>query len=167
MNDILNLLLFFCYGWITWQDFKSREVYLVSFVLLSLLIAIRSILVITPDAELIQTNCAILGIIVSMVALYYILRYGLKFIERLKSGIGLGDILLIPVLLICFSSFNLILFLVLSILISLLYWIVNQFTNSKESTIPLAGIQTLLLNIIIILEQTGYFNSYTDLITLY
>jgi len=167
MNGILNMLLFLCYGWITLQDFKTREVYLISFLLLGVLLSAKSIFVIMPDTELIQANCAVLGIIVSMVALYYMFRYGLKFMEKLKSGIGLGDLLLVPVLVVCFSPFNFILFLILSLFVSLFFWAVSHTSNSKEATVPFAGIQTLLLNIVIIMEQTGYFNSYTDLISLY
>ena len=163
MKSLIDLLLFLCYGWITWQDFKTREVYLISFILLGGLLAIRFIFTKIPDIELVLANCAILGIILSMLVFYYLIRYGLKFLERLKSGMGFGDILMIPVLITCFSPFNFILFLVVSLMISLIYWTFNQM----EATVPLAGIQALLLNLIIIMELIGVFDSYKDFVTIY
>lgn len=167
MEGWITLFLFLGYGWITWQDFKLREVYLISYILIWGLLTTKFIFLKSIDLGVVKVNCAILGIVLSSLVFYYLLRYGLNFLERLKTGIGFGDILLLPVLITSFSPFNFVLFLVVSLLISLIYWTVNQLLISKEPTVPLAGIQTLLLNLIIIMELTGYFNSYIDLVLLY
>lgn len=167
MGIWITLFLFLGYGWITWQDFKSREVYLISYILIWGLLVIKFIFLKSFDLETVKVNGAILGIVLSLLVSYYLLRYGLNFMERLKTGIGFGDILILPVLVANFSTFNFVLFLIVSLLISLIYWGVNQLSTPKEPTVPLAGIQALLLNLIIIMELTGVFDSYMDLVTIY
>ncbi len=167
MESWITLFLFLGYGWITWQDFKLREVYLISYILIWGLLSTKFIFLKSIDLGTIKVNCAILGIVLSLLVFYYLLRYGLNFLERLEAGIGFGDILLLPVLITSFSPFNFAFFLVVSLLISLIYWGINQLLISKEPTVPLAGIQTLLLNLIVIMERAGYFNSYVDFVSLY
>ncbi len=164
MERINDLLLTGGFLWITWQDIKYRKVYLYSYLMIYALYGIRFMLFKHPPMDVVWINLLVTGILVVTLLLYYLLRYGFKTGNKIKSSIGIGDLLLIPVLTASFSPGNFVLFLIISFIIALSYGIISRSASKRDLTIPLAGIQSLLLAIVLILECAGLWNSWNDLI---
>ena len=164
MERINDLLLTGGLLWIAWQDFKYRKVYLSSYLMIYALYGIRFMFFKHPPMDVVWINLLVTGILVVTLLLYYLLRYGLKTGNKVKSSIGMGDLLLIPVLTASFSPGNFVLFLIVSYIIALSYGIIIRLIRKRDITIPLAGIQSLLLAIVLILESAGLWNSWNDLI---
>lgn len=164
MERINDLLLTGGFLWITWQDIKYRKVYLYSYLMIYALYGIRFMLFKHPPMDAVWINLLVTGILVVTLLLYYLLRYGFKTGNKIKSSIGIGDLLLIPVLTASFSPGNFVLFLIISFIIALSYGIISRLASKRDLTIPLAGIQSLLLAILLILESAGLWNPWNDLI---
>ncbi len=145
MKVFLILFLSLTFFWIAWQDLKHRNVLVISFIICYLLAGIFLNLYKKPNWNDILFNLAIVGFMVSFTGIYYILRYRLKFIERLKRSIGLGDMAMVPILVLYFGSYGFLLFLLISFSLCLLYWVLAQ----KNQLIPLAGIQSLMLPVLL------------------
>ncbi|MDD4190888.1 MAG: hypothetical protein PHI28_06140 [Mangrovibacterium sp.] len=163
MKILIDILLLGGFSWIAWQDFKCRKVYLLSFLPVFVLLAIKFIFHQSPSADLIWLNLAVMATLATGLVFYYTFRYGRGFAGVLAQSVGLGDLLLIPVLLTGFSTGNFILLLIISFVVAFSYGIVSKMSGKKETTIPLAGIQSLLLSIALILEYVGLLDPWNDL----
>ena len=149
MGVFLILFLSLAFFWIAWQDLKHRNVLVISFIICYLLTGIFLSLYQKPNWDNVLLNLAIVGFMVSFTGIYYILRYRLKFIERLKRSIGLGDIAMVPFLVLYFGPYGLLLFLVISFSLCLFYWVLAKKGQGKSLLVPLAGIQSLMLPVLL------------------
>ena len=163
MSAVIIILILVNYTSICYQDFKSREVYLANYISLYLLYIFlfyaSELQIIT---ETILLNTCIVFATVSLLATYYLLRYRIIALKKIKSSIGIGDLLIIPVFIISFTPFNFILIYIISLLASLTYFVVAGYYK-KEITIPLAGIQSVILAVCLVLNYTGIVNLHTDI----
>ena len=164
MERINDFLLTGGFLWITWQDIKYRKVYLYSYLMIYALYGIRFMLFKHPPLDVVWINLLVTGILVVTLLLYYLLRYGFKTGNKIKSSIGMGDLLLIPVLAASFSPGNFVLFLIISFVIALSYGIIIRLIRKRDITIPLAGIQSLLLSFLLTFEHISLWDPWNDLI---
>ncbi len=164
MGKLTAMLLVGGYAWISWQDFKKREVYLISYLPVFILMAVRYGYLRHPDSSFILVNLYITGIIISMLFLIYLVRYGAAFFKKIRASVGSGDLLLLPVIIVSFSPVSFVLFLVISLTTGLSYWLAGRMLHSRQTTIPLAGITTLLLALILIFQETGWFDPLQNIV---
>lgn len=132
---------------ITIQDFRFRAISWITIPLLFGFIVSRSLLIADSKNVLTSTfqNWAFLIFQMLFLIVYFSIR-NKKFEPVIQSFIGWGDILffiaIAPAL--CFGNF--LLFIVLSILFILLFYVITQALRFKSNPqIPLAGIQSLFL----------------------
>ncbi len=84
-----------------------------------------------------------------------------------KSVFGFGDLLFLIMIIPLFSPLNFIVFFIASIIFSLLvYSIINWLRIYKKQRVPLAGLQSLFLLVVIISQIFIKFSLYNDYIIL-
>ncbi|HBL77413.1 MAG: hypothetical protein A2W90_21410 [Bacteroidetes bacterium GWF2_42_66] len=100
-----------------------------------------------------------------MLFIYYLFRYKTGAFHKIRSSIGSGDVLIIPLFIFSFSPFNFIVFYMISLILSLIFSLTINFFR-KNTTIPLAGIQAIVLAACHIFHITGFINMQNDIYTL-
>lgn len=150
---ILNLL------WITYQDFKSKEIYLLSF--FTLLISFIGISVIEIPTQIIInntiSNIILLVPFLTFIPLMIVIKN--KNIKSISQAIGLGDVIFIGVLVFFLHPSYLIALILLSSILSV---VIHFFIlRKKDAQIPYAGYFSLCLTSFIcvgFLYQEKLFN---------
>jgi hypothetical protein len=140
------------------QDLKSRAVYWFLFPALAALFVALALQQL-PVREVIQAVLLNLGFVaVQLLAVWGWLSFKYKRPVRLTAGwLGWGDVLFLAVLACCFSLVNFIVFYVLGLLLILLGWPgVRRLMPGRAEHIPLAGLQALLL--LVVLGYCWYYN---------
>lgn len=168
MSVLFPIVLQITYLSIGYQDFKAREVYLLTYAILYgiFLIAILSNQF-ALNIDFIIINSCILVAVICLLLMYYIVRYQDKTVIRLKASVGWGDILMLPAFLICFSPGNLIVVFVLTLVLSLFFHVVGYLCSSQAKTIPLAGIQSVVLSILLYADFLGFMKMQVDYLPLF
>lgn len=168
MSLILSVLILIAYLSISYQDFKTREVYLLTYLVLYFLVF--TAVVTNPGSlnvdYLIINSCMLLASTCLLVA-YYLVRYGQASLSRLKASVGWGDVLMLPAFVISFSPVNMIVVFNLSLLAALIYHLICGSRSSGVQTIPLAGIQALVLSIVLIADFMGFIKMQADFYPLF
>lgn len=146
------------------QDFKSRTVYWWWFLFLYVSSAgfIKYFYNHFFSAPDFLVNVSLSLFAISLTSLYYLVRYGIIGLNRIKCSIGLGDLFMLPVLMFCFSPLNFVSFLILSFLIALTGHTVSLILKYREQTIPLAGYWSLMLIPGMLLTERGLFDIRND-----
>jgi hypothetical protein len=148
---------------ICWQDFKSRQIYLANYLVLYLLYLVSvifGIFTVKPDNIILNMHLSL--IILSMLFMYYLIRYKTEAFRRIKSSIGVGDVMMLPVFMISFSVFNFVAVYMISLIISLVYSL-GTVSFKRNSTVPFAGIQAIILTVCYILHVTGITDMQNDI----
>jgi hypothetical protein len=140
-----------CLVVIAWQDFVARRVWGVCFGLLAAAgVLYMAAGVESPRRLLVYAGCNLGFLIVQfgLLKVYFLVRRrGGAVIDRM---IGWGDILFLLATVFFFSPVNFISFYVYSLLISLLVSLIwMAFRPSVSKAIPLAGLQSLVLLVVI------------------
>lgn len=133
---------------ITYQDFKTRLIHLVSFLLLGMGIAIfisHSILFLYPLYALNVIFCVSLLITLK---LYIRIRKG-RGENLINKYIGSGDLIMLFMMCFLFNPFTYVSFLLVSCMAGISYWLFKKNSNASEIPIPLAGIMTSLLTLLL------------------
>ena len=163
MSVLFPILLLIIYLSICYQDFKAREVYLLTY---TVLYGVFLIAILTNrfalNIDFIIINTCILAAVICLLLMYYILRYQDATVIRLKASVGWGDVLMLPAFIVCFSPGNLILVFVLSLVLSLIFYVVSNSRSSRVKTIPLAGIQALVLSVLLCADFFGLLKMQVD-----
>ena len=85
-----------------------------------------------------------------------------------KEHLGIGDILFFIPLCFTFTPLNLIVFFIVALLITIIiFFVVHERYKPKNRTIPLAGVLSLYLIIIFLLEKNDILSRWVDWISLY
>ena len=145
MDVLLLVISSLAFFWIAWQDFKAKNVLVFSFFIVYVFIGLYIWKYTFPLVENVYINLAVIGFMFSTVGLYYIVRYGLNFHKRLSNSIGLGDLLMLPLIVFVFNPLGFVGFLIISFVASIFYWWILKVFKKRESLIPLAGIQSLFI----------------------
>lgn len=163
MSVLFPILLLIIYLSICYQDFKAREVYLLTY---TVLYGVFLIAILTNrfalNIDFIIINTCILAAVICLLLMYYILRYHDATVIRLKASVGWGDVLMLPAFIVCFSPGNLILVFILSLVLSLIFYVVSNSRSSRVKTIPLAGIQSLVLSVLLCADFFGLLKMQVD-----
>ncbi len=163
MFIILNILILVNYVIIACQDFKDREVSVLNYFSLYILLSTATYINRhSLNFNFIIINSLVLSAVTSLLLTYYLIKYKKKSFFKLKSSIGLGDVLMIPAFIVSFSPFNMIVVIIISLIISLLYNLIINFRQIILKTIPLAGILSLMLSLLLIADLLGLINTKND-----
>ena len=168
MSAALKVLLLITYLSICYQDFKAREVYLLAYLILYgllLLAVLKTRVFLNIDFFII--NSCILFAVTCILVMYYLIRYPHSTLSKLKTSVGWGDVLMLPAFIVSFSPVNLIVVFILSLVLSLIYYVVSNTCSSRVKTIPLAGIQSLVLSVILCAESLGFLTMKVDFFPLF
>jgi hypothetical protein len=163
MSVLFPILLLIAYLSICYQDFKAREVYLLTYAVLYgvFLISILSNRF-ALNIDFVIINTCILVAVICLLLVYYILRYQDTTVIRLKASVGWGDVLMLPAFIVCFSPGNLIVVFIFSLVLSLAFYVVSNSRSSRVKTIPLAGIQALVLSVLLSADFLGFLKMQVD-----
>ena len=146
------------------QDFKSRAVYWWWFpITLAGLIGVwKSFYGTFLFVEDSWVNLAITMVVVSLTALIYLVRKGLSGLNTLKRSIGVGDLVMVPILMYSFSPLNYLVFFISSLVIAIIGYFMLTSKSGAENTIPLAGCWSIMLFIALVLAITGHIDIRND-----
>lgn len=125
---------------ISFQDLKERKVSIWALAAFSLVIAAEAFYSLPFKQEMtnVLLNVGFLAVQFCLVFLYYYLRY--KGVKKLLSSFGGADLWVILSLTLAFSLPNFMIFMVFSLLASLLtYFVCRLLVSVVEKHIPLAG----------------------------
>jgi hypothetical protein len=151
------------------QDLRMR---MISGILLPLLLAgLVTRMFVAPGFSIYQAlfNLAFLAAQFALLTLFYILRRG-SASGLIDTHIGLGDLLLLPVLCFAFSPLNFLVFYVSALLVTLLCFLGwKRLSGKPVTTIPLAGGISAYLILVIMTGLASHFDRYNDdfLLTLF
>lgn len=168
MPTLFLVFLVVVYLFICYQDFQFREVYLLAYIVLYGIYAgaiITSSLPVNIDFVII--NSCLLIAVTSLLIIYYVVKYSSYAVIKLRTSIGMGDVLLLPAFVLSFSPGNLIIVFVSSLIISLVYHAFKVIRPDGIKTIPLAGIQSFLFSVILIADFFGICKMQVDYFPLF
>jgi len=151
------------------QDLKFKAISWVFFPLISGLLIAYQYFSTGKQIEIILINTGISAsfLLVQLLLLALYFKIAKKDFKLLLSSIGLGDVLFFFVLCFAFSPFKYVTFYIFSLIFSLITALMVGLKGSKiQSTelqlIPLAGIQAVLLVPLLILQQIGAIQIFSD-----
>lgn len=152
---ILILLALFC---MAWQDFKDRAIDWFLFPILLVLLVINSIYKEVFAWNHLLVNIGLLGAQLALLALYFRLRRGNNIFVG-EQFLGWGDVLFFAILTTAFSPLNFIVFYIISLVLTLFFFVVLTSMGKKIRHIPLAGSQAivLILAFLIDIKQWGLY----------
>ncbi|MBL7883526.1 MAG: hypothetical protein JNL69_05625 [Bacteroidia bacterium] len=152
MKIITDVFIYICLISIVYQDLKYRAVHWFIFPALFLTFGIKSLQTLTFE-ELAQHTFFNLGFVLVqliLLSVYMSIKHK-KITNIINTQLGLGDILLWICLSIAFSPTNFILFFISGLCFSLIVYLIFRFLKKDSSEeIPLAGLQSLFLTIILL-----------------
>ena len=146
------------------EDIKHRSVYVVWFIitLIGVLGFVMSSDYVSLSITNILSNLIICFFVILLTGILYFLKYKFNSAEILRKSIGIGDLLMLPIIIICFSPINFLLFCIGSIIFALLGYSIYMIFINKKVTIPLAGIWSLGLLICLILMASKIIDAQSD-----
>lgn len=129
------------------QDMKARAVSWVLFPLLTVLFLVFRLSVQPSDVVLLSATNSVLFVVVQLFVLsvWFSLRER-RWVNITHSLLGLGDVLFLLACCFLFPVWNFLLFYVMSLCIAVFYGIIR---GRERQRIPLAGLQAMLLGIIL------------------
>ena len=150
MKDLLGILFILLLGVLCFQDFKERKVTLILLVLAILMGGVLHVQ---------QQNIGVfLAIICFNLLIVFTLFFMLSMYAKIKmkqpifNVFGLGDLLFFIVLAVSFPTLSFLVIFVFSLIFSWsIYMLIKQ--HLKEKTVPLAGLQSLFLLLVLIINR--------------
>jgi len=138
------------------RDFAAREIEVYYFLLMAITVIVFC-MVRTDVVTMIQNvlvNCIQLVLLLGCLIGYYQFRYGKADSNFFNTRLGIGDLLFWIVTTPLFAPVNFILWMVVSLLFSLVvHSCVVLVSGKKHSTVPLAGLQAIILIIVLMIDQ--------------
>ncbi len=149
---------------ITYQDFKQRAIRWELLPLLLLCVLTQGYIQIGGSRLLYFGGLNLLFFVAQMILLTLYLSIKFKrWINITKKHLGLGDILFFIPMSFMFTPLNLIIFFIVALLITIIGTLAIQVLfKPTYKTIPLAGILSLYLIIILILESSTILSRWND-----
>jgi hypothetical protein len=169
MQVILLIIAVLLLSVIVYQDFTKRAI---SWFLIPMLLVVfiaNGLLQINIEEFAWYSGINLFQIILNLLGVTLLISIKEKKLTNiLNSHIGLGDILFFLLLATVFSPINFMVFYYGSILISLIvYGSIKLIDKSNQKPAPLAGLMSVMLVIVIIIEQsTSLIHFYDDFIFL-
>ncbi|WP_019037738.1 hypothetical protein [Psychroflexus tropicus] len=150
---LLSVFIIITLGYITYQDLKERQVYVVLFPLLGGLMGLKHILNSFSDPFLNAVGINLMVIGLMMLSIYLYSRFKLN--QKLFTVFGLGDLLFFICMALGFSSLNFIIIFVFSLIFSLLI----HLTLRDKNTVPLSGYMSLFLIMVYVGGELNLINN--------
>lgn len=165
---LLKITLILILFLILYQDFRFQAVSWIFFIIGFFLIIILSVKVNSLSNLFFNLSINALFILFQLSIIYFFSWFKYKKRRNIfKSVFGFGDLLFLIMIIPLFSPLNFIVFFIASIVFSLLvYSIINWLRIYKKQRVPLAGLQSLFLSIVIISQIFIKFSLYNDYIIL-
>ena len=149
---------------ILYQDFRFKAVSWIFFPV-GFIFTMYHAISLNSSIELLinlSVNVAFLLFQVVIIFLFSWFKYK-KRVNIFKSVFGLGDLLFLVMILPLFSPLNFVLFFLGSIVFSLLVYLgIKSLKLYKSERVPLAGLQSMYLIIVLISQFLFKFNLYND-----
>ena len=151
---LIQFLILGCLSLIYYQDMRYRAVSWISFPLLGLLLFFQKQWYVGVIDSLVDCGYGLLFFAVQLFLLWaYFAIKNKKPIDITKEYLGLGDVLFLLAIAFYFSPVNYVLFYIGSLIIVLIYALLQQLWLKRENLqIPLAGLQALLFGLLFILS---------------
>lgn len=160
MNFILLILFIVMLSGIVISDLKH---YAIPVYLLIPMLAIAFIRSLIANSAEIALKMALMNLllIIPVILLSVLIIYALRrnIFNPVNSLIGAGDLVFIPAVCLSFSPINFIVFFVSSLLIIILF---RLFVPGKGRFIPLAGLLSMMLGIVLVLSEITSFDLFSD-----
>ena len=167
MNLAVTLFLFVVLLTITWEDFQYRAVHWILFPLLFVGLTWLGLKNTSEEAWLMSTVANLCFLMIQFLGLwlYLTIKNG-HIINPFKQDIGLGDVFLWVCIVVVFSPANFILFQVTSMFCALVLIMIFRLLGLKGyfKTVPLAGLQALILLVVLILDISKVLEMHNDMI---
>lgn len=135
----LNLIFVIPIIVMIFSDFKKRTISIFWLGIFALSILGYGLSTNSEYVSKIITNLTILGLIATFATLYLILK-NKQLINPLSEYIGIGDLLFIVCLVPLWSGVQFLIFLIISFVSGILWWITLKIFYGRNRTIPLVGI---------------------------
>lgn len=151
---ILRLLICLVLILIMIQDFRFRAVHWLLFPLLLILIIADSLFISRIQNYLasIFINLLIISIQGMLLIAYYKIR-GTDLSNIIRRKIGMGDLLFVLIMACAFSWSTFLLYYITGLFFTLITWVtIKRFSNIRSNLVPLAGLLSLYMIIIILAD---------------
>jgi hypothetical protein len=151
MLAISSLAIVMILAIIVYQDFKFRAVSWILFPLLAAIILLENIFIhaLPVFADFYLINFGFIAVQLVLITLYFSLR-NKRWVKLWEQHLGAGDILFFLILCLFFSPVNFLLFYLGSLIVTVVVVLVLRRVRTDMNVIPLAGIQSGLLAVLIV-----------------
>ncbi|MDP9080011.1 MAG: hypothetical protein M3O71_21505 [Bacteroidota bacterium] len=142
--ELLLLLVFF-------QDLRERAVFWILFPVLALSFLSYRLLRNDPVAAICQAalvNIGFIAVVFLLLTAYFSVKRR-KWTNVTDGLLGLGDLLFLLALCFYFSILNFLLFYITSLILVLATWLIWRSVVKNSNEVPLAGLQAVLLAILL------------------
>jgi len=147
---VVQFLILSVLASITWQDFKYRAVYWFLFPLLMMLFIVKNGYSgqISYHENLI--NLGIVALQISILHTYYYMRHGDWILYQ--TYLGWGDVLFFVALALLFPPLTFLAFQLISLILTLAWFVLFKRYLANKEGIPLAGCQAFILALLLLSE---------------
>lgn len=145
---------------VSFRDFVSRQIEIYYFLLMAIAVIVFCIMRTDTRTMLQNMLVNIVQLVLLIVCLtgYYRLKNGKAAGTFFNTKLGIGDLLFWIITTPLFAPLNFIIWMVVSLLFSLIvHGCVLVLSRKKPSTVPLAGLQAVILIIVLTLDQFVFF----------
>lgn len=150
MKDLLGILFILLLGVLFVQDFKERKVSLILLVLAILLGGAMHVQ--QQDSGIFLVAIFVNLLIVFTVFLMVSMYAKIKMKQPIFNVFGIGDLLFFMLLAVSFPTLSFLVIFVFSLIFSWsIFMLIKQYL--KEKTVPLAGLQSLFLLLVLIINM--------------
>ena len=152
MLIVLNIFILASLLMIGIEDLKHRAVHWYWFALLFSGITVKALM---QEQSLVVmsnglTNLGFIFLQLVMLTIFFTLKEK-QLVKIINTRLGLGDIIFFAAICSMFSPYNFILFFILSLLVSMLIFILSSLIQlQKDKAIPLAGLMSFCLMVLLI-----------------
>jgi hypothetical protein len=160
----INIITILILGLIVYQDIKDREIYWILLLLLFISLVIYGMLNVSLMIflKICVSNLLFLIVQISLLAGFYLLK-GVSYKSVFTNYLGSGDLILFTSITFAFSKLNFIVFYLTGLVFSLLLWLfIRKISVQIKDQVPLAGLMSLYLILIILIgllfKQPERFN---------
>lgn len=165
MSLVIDVCLWICLGFIAYQDYKQRQIswYYLPLVFIAFVLKAADSIVMEDLIKYALFNLGFIVVQLSGLTIYMSLK-NKKIINIVNTYLGIGDILFFVALCAAFSPVNFILFYVISMILTLIGFLVYDLIIKKaQKEIPLAGaMATVCIALLIINKIVPQLNFYND-----
>ncbi len=155
MEILIDAILVVLFSIIIYQDFRYRGItwYLIPLIFIALIIKGLQVVDWKEQMNYFFLNTGIVLIQIAGVSLYFSIK-NKRFINIINQHLGIGDVLILLVLCLCFSPPNFVLFLSVTLLVTLLFSIAGIYIfGNKHIHVPLAGYLAVYFNILLVFQM--------------